>query len=723
MIMLLVAITTSAQDIPLDTWRVHPSFRSLHAIAVTPDEVYGAATNGLLQLDRDDQSITTWTRLNGLSSSGLTALAYAASSQQVLIGYEDGRFDVLRDQNIQSYNPLASVALTGDRDVRAIYVSGTNAYLSTAYGVVVFDLTRNTIRETWRDLGVNGAALGMVQVAILGDSIFAATDQGILLASLNDNLLDFNSWKRFNTGVFNTRITGIAVWQGNVYAAISGKGIYQYQLGTWSATGPLTGLNFNSMSGGAALTVTAPSAVYVMTTPTVWTTYTDDLLHNPQAALAEDNTTVWVGDSNNGLLQHRASGWVRYLAAGPGSDDIFRMRDRGDALEVWYGGFDADGKAYNRAGSVDLFSQGTWTSRTVDVQDITDITSRSNVTYIASFGEGLTVSGATGNVQYNETNSTLIDADPPQGDIQVTATLATADGCWVTNYGTLTSLHFLKNDNTWRAFSFPYAAARYPVSLSVDAYGYIWMLLDADQGGGLIVLNPSTGQYSYRSEQTGSGALPSRAVRAMAADRDGNIWVGTDIGVAYFYDPAQDAVKPIYNNRFLLRDDQVTAIAVDGGNRKWLGTTRGVWLFDATGETLIHHFTTDNSPLPSNIIQYIAIHHATGEVFFATDRGLISYRSDATTGSPLVSDIKIFPNPVLRSFNGTVAISGLVTDATVKITDARGQLIWQTQASGGTASWQVQDYQGRRAGSGIYVVYAVSPDGSTTAVGKIAVVD
>ncbi|HEY9008497.1 MAG TPA: T9SS type A sorting domain-containing protein, partial [Ohtaekwangia sp.] len=208
-----------------------------------------------------------------------------------------------------------------------------------------------------------------------------------------------------------------------------------------------------------------------------------------------------------------------------------------------------------------------------------------------------------------------------------------------------------------------------------------------------------------------------------AVDRDGLVWVGTDIGVAYFFDPSSDAVKPIYDSRFLLRDDKVTAIAIDGGNRKWMGTERGVWLFNATGEALVYNFTTDNSPLLSNVIKDIEIDEQTGEVFFATDKGIVSFRSDATASTGSFETVKIFPNPVTSTFSGSVGIKGLATDAVVKITDISGKLIWQTQANGGTATWNVQDYNGRRAATGIYLVFAATADGAESVVGKIAVVE
>ena len=154
-----------------------------------------------------------------------------------------------------------------------------------------------------------------------------------------------------------------------------------------------------------------------------------------------------------------------------------------------------------------------------------------------------------------------------------------------------------------------------------------------------------------------------------------------------------------------------------------MGTERGVWLFSPSGEALIHNFTTDNSPLLSNVILDIEVNHESGEVFFATDRGLVSFRSDATESDFQFQGIKIFPNPVTPEFNGTVGISGLATDAIVKITDISGKLVWQSQANGGTASWNVRDLHGKRPSTGMYLVFSATEDGSESVVGKIAIVE
>ena len=214
----------------------------------------------------------------------------------------------------------------------------------------------------------------------------------------------------------------------------------------------------------------------------------------------------------------------------------------------------------------------------------------------------------------------------------------------------------------------------------------------------------------------------------MAFDRDELLWYGTTIGAAYISNPydatAGEAysIVPEYEGDDLLENQQVNGLAVDGGNRKWMATSEGLWLFNEEGEQLIYHFTEDNSPLLSDSIYDIAINEESGEVFFATSKGLVSYRSNASAGKVKHSQVKIFPNPVRQGYQGEIAISGLVENARVKITDLSGNLVRETLAQGGTATWNGNTLSGARVNTGVYLVFSASSDGKESYVGKIAVI-
>ncbi len=248
--------------------------------------------------------------------------------------------------------------------------------------------------------------------------------------------------------------------------------------------------------------------------------------------------------------------------------------------------------------------------------------------------------------------------------------------------------------------------------------------------GGIVVTNVKN-QSIYISANIGSGNLPSSNVKTLALDRDGQIWVGTDKGVVVFDNPSTvfsgknfDAYTPVFERRRLLGNETVTSIAIDGGNRKWMGTRNGIFLFNADGTELVINFTEKNSPLPTNEISYITAEPNTGEVYIRTSKGMVSYRGSATE-SGLKQDenaVKVFPNPLRPDFEGTIGIEGLVENAFVKITDVAGNLVYETRANGGTAVWNGRTLQGNRVEAGVYLIFSANAKGEEICVSRLAVV-
>jgi ligand-binding sensor domain-containing protein len=264
-------------------------------------------------------------------------------------------------------------------------------------------------------------------------------------------------------------------------------------------------------------------------------------------------------------------------------------------------------------------------------------------------------------------------------------------------------------------------------SIVSDTDGNLW--IRNISVGGIIVKNKNN-QQQYISTGIGFGNLPSTNIKTLALDKDGQMWVGTDKGVVVFDSPTNvfsgknyDAYTPIFEKRRLLGNEVVSSIAIDGGNRKWMGTSNGLFLFSPDGTELITKFTETDSPLPSNEISYITI-DKTGEVFIQTSKGLVSYRGTATESSPIQSEntVKVFPNPVRPDFEGIIGIEGLVENAFVKITDATGNLVYQTQANGGTAVWNGKTITGKKAETGVYLIFSGNTQGEETLVSRLAII-
>lgn len=717
-------IDNYAQDIPIGTWRTHISFNSIHSISFSSSKVYASAPNGVMVFDQTENSLSVVTKLDGLSDTDITQVAVDQPRQQVLIAYSNGNLDIITSNEIINFDRLkTSTTVSGSKRINHISINGNLAYLSTDFGLVVFDLIQLEVKETWRDLGPIGEKIKIYQSTFFSDSIFLATEQGVLAGDMSDNLLDFNNWRRFEAGAFNGDIQSIATFNNKVYAAINGSGIHRYESGVWSLQPFLSALTYKNITAGVTeLFVTEGVNVHSVNTSDVVSLITSDKIVDPIIALEDGSGKLWIGDLRNGLVSDKTGGFESYVANGPTFSGGLRLKydDASKKMFAVSGGYNSDFSPLLRTEYLNFFTNGGWNSETsLADQDLTDVEFAGEKMFLSSFGYGVQV-----------IQNGLITWSDNTISPNVTALAGSSAGIWVANYGASQSLNLLKSDNTWESFSFPLIpASSYPTEIAVDYLGNVWMILDPENGGGILVFDKNTNKTAYLTEVVGAGGLPSPSVYSIAMDRDGQVWIGTDMGVAYFPNPSQvfnsgiNCVKPIFDNRFLLRDERITAIEVDGGNRKWLGTERGVWLFDPFGETQVYNFNVANSPLLSDKIVDMEINSETGEIFFITDGGIASFRSDATASDAAFHKVKIFPNPVTAEFNGQVGISGLATDAFIKITDVSGKLIWQSQANGGTATWNVRDYTGRRAATGMYLVFSTAQDGSESVVGKIAVVD
>lgn len=287
--------------------------------------------------------------------------------------------------------------------------------------------------------------------------------------------------------------------------------------------------------------------------------------------------------------------------------------------------------------------------------------------------------------------------------------------------------------SSWKGFRFNQTRTTLPLSLEIDENNNVWARLSRFVQGGILVFNEE-GENKILIESVNSGNLASNNITALKSDQNGVMWIGTPAEVSasvrtfsdifgLFTSQDLNARDVFFESRQLLRDETITSISLDGGNRKWFGTTNGAWLFSEDASKQFLHFTVDNSPLFSNQILDIVVQDQTGEVFFATPNGIISYRGTSTVAKTGFSNVKIFPNPVRPEFQGVIAIEGLTQNANVKITDINGRLVYETDSFGGTATWNGADYNNARAKSGVYLVYVSMRDGSEGFVGKIVFIE
>jgi hypothetical protein len=302
-------------------------------------------------------------------------------------------------------------------------------------------------------------------------------------------------------------------------------------------------------------------------------------------------------------------------------------------------------------------------------------------------------------------------------------------------------------DQSWKTITLPSANDEFPMEVISDQSNNKWVRMAPgmlSDNAAIWVLDAEGNKKLRLTSDPNSGALPSNEVYCIKEDKSGYIWVGTTKGLAVFYNPynaffdngisASTPIFPPEAGRPVLENEVVTSIEIDGANRKWVGTKNsGIWLFNEDISQVIKQFNTSNSPLISNFIYDIVVNKMTGEVFFATDKGLISYQGDATEnldelGKALGNacdekNIRVFPNPVPKDFEGSIAVQGLPPNAEVRFVSPSGKLMYKTTAKGSMATWNGYTYDGKKAAAGIYLILSSSPDGQAGCTSKIAILD
>ncbi len=743
--LILISSALKAQnDIPIGTWRSHFSYYNAKTIALANEKVYCATENGLFFFDKNENTTTILSKVNGLSDVEVSSLIYLKDRDLLFIAYASGNIDLLQGNEITNVETIKTADFSTSKRINHIIADGSFAYLSTDFGVVVFDLEKKEIKESYREIGESATQLQIVSSTIVRDSLFIATDNGVLAASLSPqvNRLDFLNWRRFDLlhGIPKAGISAIASRDGIVYATIDNDSIYRYDGNNWMAIHKINGVVNSMTKSGDVLLISQNDQLQELDISDNLSQINEALIKQPFYAITDTDNRLWVADGINGLVSNLNGTFEHIRPNGLFSDKVWRLRSFDKKVVALSGGY-KNGNPNNNENGFSVFEKGQWKQynstgisgviATPKIMDLVDVAydSFSGKTYFSSFGYGIMEWDGQDNftiIDENTVGSTLQNTNAPERFTKVSSVAFDFEGnLWMLNHGTDFPLQVLKTDATWQAFSPSSFNAKSVSKLLIPDSQDKWMM--TDNGTGIVVFDEENNETRVVSRNNG---LQQSRINDIVEDNDGEIWIAEGLGVELFptsFDAINDkslvAHAPFFDNRPLLNREEITAIEVDGGNRKWIGTSNGLWLFGEVGESLIFKFTTENSPLPSDRIIDLEIEGTSGEIFIATDKGVVSFRGTATTGTPTHESVKIFPNPVNSNFDGTIGISGLANNALVKITDISGKLIFETRAQGGTATWNARGYNGRRASTGVYLVFSATTDGEERFVGKIAVVN
>lgn len=741
-------------NIPIGEWRVHLPYHYTPSVEVIGNSTYASAAINSFSIDHSDKSSHILSTINGLSDIEITKIRYHKELNLIVIAYLNGNIDIIRDNSVININDIKRKNIIGSKRINHIYFYHDMAYLSCDFGLVVLNLTRLEIKETYSNLATGNLSNRIYATTFSsdGDSIFIATERGLMTGknSPGINLMDFSNWFTYGLteGIPTTSIRSVVNFNNQIYAGVENSFIKVLKGNTWVNT-PMycDDIRNINVSQGKMLACTGQRVLLISNETSYTTLYSPAIHPYPSDAVIDDKGVLWIGDLWNGLMANNGhnGAFVNYTPNGPLTTGAFDLHYFNNKIVVSRGGYDNSNTPTGAAPEYYIFDNYEWktyNTLTSNMPAYRNIISAAyspieNKLYLPAYGYGILVDNLNNSFDFiDDTVASFKRALVQPGPYVRTSDIEIDDNgvLWVTNAevpgNNDPTLHWRNLDGTWHSKAFGLSEGRYVVEILIDDNNYKWLRLRSSLGGGLIVFNEKTNSFKYITDLAGEGGLPKKGVRAMAKDLKGEIWIGTEEGIAIFNNPQTilsssplDASIPIFDGFPLLYQEHITCIKVDGGNRKWIGTKNGLWLFNDDGSEVIANFTIENSPLLSNSIIDVEINALTGEVFIATDKGIISYRGTATEGKKEHSKVKVFPNPVKPDYTGLVGISGLTRDAIVKITDIYGNLIYETKAEGGTAVWNAKNYNGQKARTGVYLIYSSSEDGTETYVAKVAVVE
>jgi hypothetical protein len=769
-------LNTTYAQFSIGTWRDHLPYTKCIDVCAIGDTVFAATPFALFQHIPTTGENFRISKVNYLSDTGISAMEYDRQSGFVVVGYENGNVDLITANNGINIPDIKFSSIIGDKAVYDIFPYGNRVYLSTGFGIVVLDMLKLEVKETYF-IGPNGGPVRVNDLAIFNNTIYALTETGMLTADANNNFLaNFQNWDVFTDLPANDSVPEhIEFYNDSLILCIPNANndvVYAKDLSSnsWVTMFEFPDYRINELwTGGDWFTISGGYSYLAYQIPYGQVFNVGNHLGNDVAinnVIQTSSSTMWAADNRLGLLRRNFDGsQTTFAPKGPSTADSRRIGAYNDNIWIAHGGVDASWSNLSNEEDISGFVNNEWRKISAarsnwpqlnqtdniglrDVMDIAVDPIDNNHIMIASWDEGLISANSTTLTGFtlNSDGVDSINYGLPQqsfwpGWRGVGGVAYDVNGVlWCSNSFTNEALHALERNGNFVDFGFGNAIGETDKvgDVMITANGYVWTWV---AGKGLLVLNTngtlttkSDDNFILLTDEEGEGGLPSRDVLCMEEDLDGEVWVGTSQGLGVFYNP--DAIfssesfdaEPILiiqdgNVQELLSTESITCIEIDGSNRKWVGTqNNGVFLFSDDGLQQIFHFTEENSPLFSNTIYDIAINHSNGEVFFATEKGVIGFFSTATNFDPEMSNVRVFPNPVRPEYAGNITIDGLAYNTNVKVTDMQGNLVFETESEGGRAVWNGKRLNGDDIASGVYLVFVTTPDGSADEVQQVTII-
>lgn len=735
-----------AQDIPIGTWQDHLSYNNGVSVTYGNGVAYCASQSAIFSYDNGEKTIERLNLISGLSDIEVSSIKFNPYNNKLILGYKNGNIDII-DAN-KSITNLAFIKnnsnVSGIKSINHIYLINQFAYLSTGFGIVVINTDKNEVTDTYM-FGNLGAAVYTNAVAFDNNYIYAATNEGVFFADKNSfNLADYNEWSKL-TDLVNSNYTNIVYFANKLVVSKDSPiwladSVYYNNGTSWINFTP-NPINISKLGVYNNKLLISGSGINIYDDNFV----NQGLLYTHAGAFSieaaethlDENGNYWIADKTMGLLKQKDNSDVKQIVPnGPNTSSAFALDVQEGLTWVTSGGYGnyRSSAIFNYRENFEWKNVPSSITSPINGSAISDLVSvvinpeNTNQVFAGSWNAGLLeFNNGTLSQVYNAQNSVL---DSVFFGITAVSGLAfdQNNNLWVTSSYSTNILAVKTPSNNWYNFSLSgltSSNSEYK-KVIVDKNSFVWIV---DAKNLKLLTFDYNNTFDNKNDDRAISPTTTAEMITLAEDLDGKIWFGTSQGVMVMYNPENvfsgEAISPIYiqqdgQTQLLLETERVNAIAVDGANRKWIGTQNsGVFLMSEDGSEEILHFTMDNSPIFSNNIYDIKINNKTGEVFIATEKGLISYKGTATEAQDDFSNVFVYPNPVREDYNGVIAIRGLVKDTDVRITDISGNLVSQTKSLGGQAIWDGKDLNGNRVQTGVYMVFNASPDGELSMAAKI----
>lgn len=734
-------------DLKLGQWQQHLPWQRVRYVTNSPDKVYCATEWAVVEIDKTDRSPRFLTKVEGLSDIGMGVIRFNPAANVLVLTYSNSNIDLWRPDAGGSVTNMPFIqkntTLIGDKKIYDIFFEGKSAYLACGFGVVKLNLEREEVEYT--------VFTGRVvrSFAVFDGYFYMGTEDGMFrLSTSYDNPADFGQWIFMDEKVgfpAAYEVGPMAVFGGNLFFG-SDKNLMRFDGGTLETieSHPTQSVRYLTTEGAGLVVGWKEQFVgrvqYRDASGSATEIQTPCEAIRPLYAVEDGSRKFWFADDLEDFrfydLTKNQCDRFRYNSPFNHQSTDISIAQGGKVFVATPGPASDLAPPYRRDGTY-VFEAGGWSQFSIltnpELQagdcyaDMWRVAAHpeEDVFYVGSWVGGL-IENATGAVKcFTKDNSILQNAGASGPTRTAIGGLAfdADNNLWISNYDAQAPIAVRKADGSFRNFAG--ATANNLLQVVVDQSGYKWFVIGL--GGGVLVYDSgddidSPGDDRYRVITTSNSNLPSNTVNCLAVDLDGDVWIGTQKGVISFecgsnvFDETNckgslRIIKVDDFNGYLLETEDVRTIAVDGANRKWFGTFNGIFVLAADVTEQVGRFTATNSPLFDNNITDIAINPANGEAWIGTEKGLQVLRTEAVAGGKINSQKPYaYPNPVRPDYDGPIAIYGLARDANVKITDVSGKLVYEGTALGGQAIWDGRDYLGRRAASGVYLVFATSSE-------------